>query len=149
MSVKSLVACALVLLAAALAGCVPTPLAKPEADTVAKQMRPVPEKAVIYLFRNEPASAPWPLRVMLDGKDMGDTSALSYFRWIVEPGEHMIISHSQTTAGLLMNVEPGGIYYVWQEVRMGFFQPVTELHKVDRTTAEIALRSCYLLAGKS
>jgi uncharacterized protein DUF2846 len=149
MSTKSLFAGALILLAAALAGCNTMPLAKPEADTLAKQMKPVADKAVIFLFRNEAPSAPWALRVTLDGKEMGDTSAQTYFRWTVEPGEHMIVSYSENAPGLLINAEPGHVYYVWQEVNTGFFQPRTELHLVDRMTAETALRTCYLLEGKS
>ena len=148
MSTKSLFA-GVLLLTAALTGCNPLPLAKPEADTLAKQLQPVADKAVIFLFRNEAPSAPWALRVTLDGKEMGDTSAMSYFRWTVEPGEHMIVSYSENAPGLLIKAEAGRIYYVWQEVNMGFFQPRTELHLVDRMTAEIALRSCYLLEGKS
>ena len=149
MSTKSLFAGALLLLTSALTGCTPLPLAKPEADTLAKQMQPVADKAVIFLFRNEAPSAPWALRVTLDGKEMGNTSAQTYFRWTVEPGEHTIISYSENAPGLLINAEPGHVYYVWQEVNTGFFQPRTELHLVDRMTAEIALRSCYLLEGKS
>jgi hypothetical protein len=149
MSTKSLFAGALLLLTAALTGCNPLPLAKPEADTLAKQMKPVADKAVIFLFRNEAPSAPWALRVTLDGKEMGDTSAMTYFRWTVEPGEHTIVSYSENAPGLLIKAEPGHIYYVWQEVNTGFFRPRTELHLVDRMTAEIALRSCYLLEGKS
>jgi len=118
MSTKSLFAGAVLLLAAALAGCNPLPLAKPEADTLAKQMQPVSDKAVIFLFRNEAPSAPWALRVTLDGKEMGDTSALTYFRWTVEPGEHTIISYSENAPGLLIKAEAGRIYYVWQEVNI-------------------------------
>jgi hypothetical protein len=149
MKMRSLFACATVAAVALLAGCASQPLAKPESDTLAKLMQPVPDKAVIYLIRNEPFSAPWPIQVTLDGKDMGETGAETYFRWTVEPGEHMIVSHTENAAGLLINAEPGRIYYVWQDVRMGLFQPRSNLKLVDRTTAEIALRSCYLLEGKS
>jgi hypothetical protein len=132
-----------------LAGCGSAPLAKPSVDTLAKLMKPVPDKSVIYVFRNEPESAPWKIRVTLDGKDMGDSGANTYFRWTVDPGEHMILSYTENVAGLVINAEPGRIYYVWQETKMGFFQPRSELKRMDRTTAEIALRSCYLLEGKS
>jgi hypothetical protein len=149
MQMRSLLACAMVIVVTLLAGCGNTPLAKPGADTLAKLMKPVPDKAVIYVFRNEPDSAPWPIRVTLDGKDMGESRANTYFRWTVDPGEHMILSYTENVAGLLINTEPGRIYYVWQETKMGFFQPRSELKRMDRTTAEIALQSCYLLEGKS
>ena len=149
MNVKSVFACALLSLAAGLAGCGSAPLASPRADTLAKQMLPAEGKAVIYLFRNSPPSAGWTIPVTLDGKDMGKTSADTYFRWSVEPGEHIIISYTETADGLVINAEPGHIYYVWQDIDMGFFQPRSKLRLVDRTTTEIELRDSYLLEGKS
>jgi hypothetical protein len=149
MNVKTLLSCLSLTFAVLLVGCAGAPLAKPEADTLAKLMKPAPDKAVIYLFRSQPVSAPWQIKVTLDGKDMGKTGADTYFRWSVEPGEHMIISYSETADGLVINAEPGHIYYVWQDIDMGFFQPRSRLRLVDRATAEIELEDCYLLEGKS
>jgi hypothetical protein len=128
---------------AALAGC--ASLAPPNADTLAKLMQPVPEKAVIFLVRNEPASAPWRIKVTMDGRDMGSTSANTYFRWVVEPGRHIVISEAQNDSGVVIDAQAGQIYYLWQDVSTGFFRPRSDLRFVDRSTAEIALRSCYLL----
>lgn len=149
MNARTLFAGIAVLIAALTSGCASAPLATPEADTLAKQMRPATDQAIIYLFRNETYSAPWSIKVTLDGKDMGGTSADSYFRWTVPAGEHIIVSHTQNAAGLLINAEPGRIYYVWQSINMGFFRPRSELKLVDRATAEIALRTCYLLESRS
>src|SRR5690349_9083275 len=135
-------------LLAALSGCA-RPLADPDTDALAKQLRPTEGKAVIYLFRNEPASAPWPISVSLDDKNMGKTGAETYFRWSVDPGQHIIVSQSEHPSELLLHTEPGRVYYVWQEVTMGILRPRTHLREVDRTTAEIALRSCYLLISPS
>jgi hypothetical protein len=49
----------------------------------------------------------------------------------------------------MVNAEAGRIYYVWQDIGIGFFVPTSELKFVDRVTAEINLRSCYLLEDKS
>ena len=146
MNVKSVFACALLSMGACLAGCAST-LAPPKADTLAKLMQPAEGKAVIYLFRNDPATAPKRIRVTLDGKTMGKTSAQTYFRWEVGAGQHIITSDSWRWSGLVINAEPGRMYYVWQDV--GFFEPTSELKLVDRDTAEINLRSCYLLQNES
>ncbi len=119
--------------------------AAPETDALAKLMRPVEGKAVIYVFRNEEPSAPWPIALSLDGKGMGSTGADTYVRWSVEPGQHILVSHAENDSPLVLQTEPGKIYYVWQEVSMGILRPRTTLHEVDRNTAEVALRSCYLL----
>jgi Protein of unknown function (DUF2846) len=148
MNVKSSLACALVAAVALLSGCGTVPFAPPETDARAKLLQAVPGKAVVYLFRNETYSAPWPIRVSLDGQDMGQSGADTYFRWTVEPGEHLILSHTENVASLILNAEAGRVYYVWQDVEMGFFQPRSRLTPVDRSTTEIALRSSYLLESK-
>jgi hypothetical protein len=130
---------------AGLAGC--AHLAPPEADTLAKLLQPVPSKAVIFVLRNEPASAPWRMKVVLDGQDMGSTSANTYFRWVVEPGRHLIISETQNDSGVVVDAQAGQIYYIWQDVSTGFFRPRADLRFVDRQTAEAAMRSSYLLAS--
>jgi len=149
MTSKFPLACTLLGLAACLAGCGTTPLASPKADALAKLMEPAPGKAVIYLFRNEPPSAPWPVSVTLDSKPMGKTGAQTYFRWEVDPGQHIVISYGEGWSGLTIEAAAGHSYYVWQDIYMGFFQPRSELKLVDRITAQINLRSCHLLQTKS
>ena len=122
-------------------------LAPPEADTLAKLLQPLPSQAVIFVLRNEPASAPWRMKVLLDGKDMGSTSANTYFRWVVEPGRHLVVSDTENDTGVVVDAQAGQIYYIWQDVSTGFFRPRADLRFVDRQTAEVALRSCYLLQG--
>jgi hypothetical protein len=149
MNVKSVFACALLSMAACLAGCGSAPLASPKADTLGKLMLPVEGKAVIYLFRNSPPSAGWTIHVTLDGQDMGVTGGQTYFRWEVHPGEHIIISRTVDWSGLVINAEAGKMYYVWQDIGTGLFVPTSQLKLVDRITAELNLRSCSLVEGKS
>jgi hypothetical protein len=61
----------------------------------------------------------------------------------------MIISKTHTWSGLMVNAEPGHMYYGWQDIGIGFFVPTSELKFVDRVTAELNLRSCYLLEDQS
>ncbi len=149
MTLKSVFACALLSLAAGLAGCGIAPLATPKADTLAKQMLPAEGKAVIYLFRNSPPSAGWTIPVTLDGKEMGVTGGQTYFRWEVSPGEHMIISKTHDWSGLMVNAEAGRIYYVWQDIGIGFFVPTSELSLSTASPPRLNLRSCYLLEDKT
>ena len=145
MNLKTTIAGAIVALAVLLGGCAEVPLASPDNDALAKLMRPVPDKAVIYVFRNEPASAPWPIHLTLDQKDMGATAANTYFRWEVAPGQHILVSETENKAPLVLDTQAGRVYYVWQEISMGILQPRSTLQTVDQETAEIALRDCYLL----
>ncbi len=149
MNLKSVLASALLCMTVFLAGCGSAPLAPPKADTLAKLMLPVEGKAVIYLFRNSPPSNGWTIHVKLDGKDMGVTGGQDYFRWEVNSGEHIVISETRDWSGLVINAEPGHVYYVWQDIGVGLFVPTSQLKLVDRITAELNLRSCYLVEGKS
>jgi hypothetical protein len=133
---------------AALSGCSNWARTDADTDALAKLMRPVEGKAVIYVFRNEEYSAPWPIGLSLDGKNMGSTDANTYYRWSVEPGQHILASHAENDEGIVLNTEAGRVYYVWQDVSMGYFRPRARLQEVDRQTAEIALRSCHLLANR-
>lgn len=149
MNVKSILACALLSVAACLAGCGSASLAPAKTDTLAKLMLPVEGKALIYLFRNSPPSNGWTIHVTLDGNDMGVTGGQDYFRWEVNPGEHIVISKTSDWSGLVINAEAGRVYYVWQDIGVGLFVPTSELKLVDRVTAEINLRSCYLVESKT
>ena len=141
----------LALLTALVALCSCSNWARTDADTdaLAKLMRPVEGKAVIYVFRNEEYSAPWPIRLTLDGKSMGSTDANTYYRWSVEPGQHIVASHAENDEGIVLSTEAGKVYYIWQDVSMGYFRPRARLQQVDRSTAEIALRSCHLIANRT
>src|SRR3546814_8559961 len=64
------------------------------ADAAAKRFVPPPDKSAIYLFRDETIASANTIPVALDGKIMGETAPLTYFLWIVEPGEHRVSSHT-------------------------------------------------------
>jgi hypothetical protein len=144
---KSMTALLVLLCALILPGCATRSLAPADTDALAKQMRPVEGKAVVYIFRNEEYSTPWPIGLTLDGKDATSTSANTYVRWVLEPGQHIIASHAENDVGLVLQAEAGRVYYVWHDVTMGYFRPRANLRLVDRTTAEVAMRTCYLLAN--
>ena len=47
---------------------------------------------------------------------MGTTSPNTFYRWEVPPGQHVIVSYTQPPAVLRLKTEPGGVYYVWQDI---------------------------------
>ena len=68
------------------------------------------------------------MTVSLDGKVMGRTGPQTYFLWEVKPGLHEIVSHTENTARVMIDAKEGQNYYVWQEVKMGMWQPRSQLH---------------------
>jgi hypothetical protein len=123
----------LLLLALALAGCAPLP-PSPE-DLEAKRFERVPGKAVIYLVRNDPDFSYEVSTVMLDDNMMGSTYPGTYFRWVLEPGRHVIRGYAGDNGSIRVDVAPDTMYFIQQSVtRMfhgfaqSFFRPIPEPH---------------------
>jgi hypothetical protein len=117
------------------------------AETQARLFQPVPDKAVIYLLRDRGDLWRFDIRVLLDGRDMGATSPNSYFRWEVPPGPHVIVSDTNPPAVLELSTQPGGLYYVWQDINVGFLRAESRLEEVNAYTAKQTMDSAVLLTG--
>jgi hypothetical protein len=134
---------------AALAGCAKsggtTPPAELPGETVARQFDPVPDKSVIYLVRDRGDVWQFGVKVQLDGKPMGETQPMTYFRWEVAPGEHVIVSETTPPAVLELSTEPGGLYYVWQDINSGQLRAPSRLEQVDMYTAKETMATAVLL----
>jgi hypothetical protein len=111
-------------------------------DAKAKTFTANPAKSSLYLYRNENFGGAIPLAVSLDGKMAGQTAAMTYFLWEVEPGNHEIGSHAENVSTLKLNTEAGKIYYVWQEVKMGMWMARSQLQQVDEATGRKAVLEC-------
>lgn len=128
----------------AMGGCASVPMASSQQDTAAKQFHAPADKSRIYLYRNETFGSAIKMAVSLDGKSMGQTGPHTYFMWDVAPGRHTIESLTENTPKLTLDTKPGQLYFVWQEVKMGFLSPRSALHKVDRQTGEKGVMECRL-----
>jgi len=73
------------------------------------------------------------------------TNSNTYMRWEVEPGEHTLVSFTYPPAALLLKTEPGGMYYVWQDINQGFERAPSMLRVVDQTTTRSTLATARLL----
>jgi hypothetical protein len=104
----------LALLAFAVAGCAPLP-PSPQ-DLEAKRFEPVGGKAVIYVVRLYPDVSREVATLMLDDRMMGSTYPGTYFRWVVEPGRHVIRGYAADAGGITLDVQPGRIYFIEQSV---------------------------------
>lgn len=127
-----------------LGGCASVPMASKQQDAAAKQFHAPADKSRIYLYRNETFGAAIRMAVSLDGKSMGQTGPKTYFMWDVAPGPHTIESLTENTSKLTLDTQPGQLYFVWQEVKMGFLSPRSALHSVNRQTGEQAVKECGL-----
>jgi hypothetical protein len=119
-----------------------------QAETTARLFKPIPGKAVIYLLRERNDLWTLGVPVYLDGRNMGSTEPMTYMRWEVEPGPHVVVSDASPPAALQVNTEPGGVYYVWQDLNPGHHRSPSALYLVDQTTARAVVGNATLLKSQ-
>ena len=134
-----------IFMAVALAGCASVPMATPEADAAAKAFRVTPNKANVYIYRNENFGAASKMPLLIDNVAVGDTAAKTYVFRQIDPGSHVITSKTENDATLSLDVKAGTNYFVWQEVKMGAFSARSDLHLVDEATGKAGVADCKLV----
>jgi len=135
-----------ILLAIGLAtGCASVPMASADKDAAAKTFAVKPDKANIYVYRNETFGAAIKMPVALDGKLVGDTASKTYMKLEVPPGQHMILSKTENDSTVRVNAVAGNNYFVWQEVKMGMWQARSNLQLVDDKVGKAGVNECKLI----
>ena len=142
---KNIVVASVLVASAIVSGCASVPMANPERDTQAKTFSVKPNKANIYIYRNESMGAAIKMPVAVDGKLVGDTAAKTYLLVEVNPGAHKIVSKTENDSTLDVNAEANKNYFVWQEVKMGGFSARSQLQLVDEATGKAAVNECKLI----
>lgn len=132
---------ALALLAGA---CASVPMAPPEADRLAKEFKPTPGKANLYVFRDESFGGAIKMSVVLDGRLLGDTAKRTYLFTPVEPGKHTLVSKTENDSTLELDAKPGENLFVWQEVKMGVWAARSSLQLVPAANAKPRVEQCSL-----
>lgn len=128
-----------------LIGCASAPMAVPQLDQKAKTFAPVADKAVVYIYRNETLGAALSMDVSIDDKSLGNTVSKSFFRVEIEPGTHKIVSQGDKDKALDLKVEADKVYFVWQEVKMGFMSGGSQLQIVPEAKGHEGVNECTLL----
>jgi hypothetical protein len=135
--------------AALLAGCAAYPPSPaPDADAQARLFKPVADKAVVYILRDRGDLFIREVRVALDGRDVGATLPNTYMRLELDPGKHEIVSFTDPPASLEINTQPGGLYYVWQDITPERVREHSALRVVDHTTARLTLTTATIVQPK-
>jgi hypothetical protein len=129
----------------ALAGCASVPMASAEDDARIKLLVPAPDAGLIYLYRNEIFGAAIHMEVTMDGRLAGATVAKSFMVWEVPPGVHTLMSHSEDESMITISVQPGGRYFVWQEVKMGLMSARSQLQQVPEAQGRQGVGACKLI----
>jgi uncharacterized protein YceK len=128
----------------ALVGCASVKMGDAGKDTAYKAFKAPADKAALYIYRNESMGAVSKMDVEIDGKAIGQTASKTYLYKEVAPGKHVITSKAENTDTLEVDTKPGFAYYIWQEVKMGFFGARNKLQLVDEAKGQKGVRETKL-----
>jgi len=139
---------AVLLISLALAGCASVPMGDLKLDTAAKTFQVPADKAGIYVYRNESMGAAVKMDVIIDGQNIGETAAKTYFYKEVDPGKHTVASKAENTDTIEIDAKQGTLAFVWQEVKMGLLFARTKLHLVDEQEGKKGVLETKLAVSK-
>jgi hypothetical protein len=137
---------AAMIVAVGLVGCASVPLGDVKLDEAAKTFAVKGDKAGIYVYRNESLGAALKFDLSLDGKNLGQTAAKTYFYQEVAPGKHTLTSKAENTDTLELDTMAGKLYYVWQEVKLGVLTARNKLSLVSEEEGKKGVLESKLIA---
>ena len=132
---------------AMLGGCAAPLIATQEKDLVAKEFVPPKDKSSVYIYRNEILGGGYGMPVTVNGRSIGETGAMTYFRLNVPAGNYTIGSHAENYSDTQLSTEVGKNYFVWQEAKIGVFKPRSELKQVDEKTGKAGVLESKLITS--
>lgn len=130
-----------------LGGCASVPLATPERDSKSKQFLPAPNKASVYIYRNENFGAALRMLISINGKILGQTAAKTYFQIDLKPGRYKIESTTENVSSLNLSLDAGRNYFIWQEVKMGVWAARSALQQVDENVGRLGVMESKQIAS--
>jgi PBP1b-binding outer membrane lipoprotein LpoB len=131
-----------------LGGCASVPMGDAKQDAALKTFTIAPDKAGVYVYRNESMGASIKMDVSVDGKPLGQTAAKTYLYTEVTPGKHTVTSKSENEDALTIEAKAGTLTYVWQEVKMGMLYARTKLHLMPEAEGKKGVLETSLAAPK-
>lgn len=129
---------------ASLAACSTVPTGPVEQDNALKAFKPVDGKAAVYIYRNEFMAPGIRMDVLINGVEIGSTSAMTYLYAELPPGRHQITSKAEDTHTLTLDAQAGQVAYIWQEVKAGGWYARSKLQLVDAATGQAGVKECRL-----
>lgn len=126
-------------------GCASVPMAPAASDQAAKQFAKLPDKGNVFIYRNESMGAAIKMGIYLNDAPIAQTAAKTYINLQLAPGQYKIRSHAENNSEVALDVKAGEIYFLWQEVKMGFGSARSKLQVVDVETGMKAVKNCNLV----
>ncbi|MDP2707848.1 MAG: DUF2846 domain-containing protein [Burkholderiales bacterium] len=77
-----------------------------------KRFETVPDKAVVYLYRDLLDFSNNPTTLTLDGQSLGSTYPGTYYRLELPPGRHRIAGFAGDAGAVVFDTQPGKLYFM-------------------------------------
>lgn len=123
-----------------------TRVATPQQKQAALEFAAVADKGVAYVYRKQLVGLLVGLDVVLDGRQIGQTRGLRFYRLELEPGTHVLSGDRKCPEPLTFHIAAGEVRYIEQELVMGLVKGSYRYRQVtDLTQAQQAVYSCKLL----
>ncbi|MDR0747190.1 MAG: DUF2846 domain-containing protein [Helicobacteraceae bacterium] len=128
-----------------LSGCASVPMASAQADLTAKEFKaPTNGKAGVYIYRNESFGGGIKMDVFVDEWLIGSTAQQTYHYVEVTPGLHTFRGKAENNSLLSLDAAANKLYYIWQEVKMGFVVARNKLQLVDEQKGQAGVGESQL-----
>jgi hypothetical protein len=115
-----------------------------ERDDSIRNLTPIPGKSIVYVVRKSLYGMAIPLKLDCDSFEVGWIHSKTYMFTIVDPGEHIFKATSENEFTLTVTLEPGKIYYLEQEAKMGFAYAATKIKMLNDEDGKKYLLKCSL-----
>lgn len=128
-------------------GCASVDKAPATADSAAKQFKSNPNYAQVYVYRDEILGSALRMDVAVNGKPAGETASKSYFKFDLPAGTHTFTSQGDDEP-VKLQTRNGGIYYLWQEMKMSMLAPKSDLQVVEDTVGKKGVLASTMIQSK-
>lgn len=125
------------------------PMGDPQQDAALKTFAVAPDGAGLYIYRNQSLVMDVRTDIQLDGTPLGQTAAMTYLYTPVAPGRHTVTSSADNADTLEVDVKPGALAYVRQEVEVWADSPQARLHRVREEEGRSGVLECGLAPSKA
>jgi hypothetical protein len=115
-----------------------------EKDSIAKNLPAIPDKSIVFIVRTGTLGMAIPLKLDCDSFEVGWIHSKTYLFTVINPGEHIFKASSENEFTLKVELEPGKIYYLDQEAKMGFAYARTKLKMLDPEIGKKDLMKCTI-----
>ena len=118
--------------------------ARKEKDSILKNTPPPDGNAVVFILRPSTLGFAISMRLDCDSFLVGWVAAKTYLYTVLDSGDHIFKALSENEFHLKIHLEAGKIYYIEQEVKMGFAFARTKLKILNDEEGKKYLSKCII-----